>query len=116
MVKYLAPGVYVEEVASGARPIIAISSSITAFFGCAPNHAANLRTPTPVSSLLEFRRQYVTEASNVQGSIFASAVEGFFVNGGRLLYVINLGMDVKTLTSDDGMLIDAIYGIGLVAA
>ena len=34
---YLAPGVYVEEVPSGARPIEAVGTSTAAFVGAAPN-------------------------------------------------------------------------------
>jgi phage tail sheath protein FI len=33
---YLSPGVYVEEVSSGARPIQAVGTSIAAFVGLAP--------------------------------------------------------------------------------
>ena len=34
--RYLSPGVYVEEVSSGARPIEAVGTAVAAFVGLAP--------------------------------------------------------------------------------
>lgn len=36
MPSYLSPGVYVEEVASGSRPIEGVGTSVAAFVGLAP--------------------------------------------------------------------------------
>ena len=40
MPSYLSPGVYVEEVASGSRPIEGVGTSVAAFVGLAPTGPA----------------------------------------------------------------------------
>ena len=37
---YLSPGVYMEEVSSGARPIEAVGTAVAAFVGLAPRNPA----------------------------------------------------------------------------
>ena len=92
MPTYKAPGVYVEEVSTGARPIMAVGTSTAAFFGKAPSDA-HLRQPRRITNWTAFRREFVPEEDEdgAIGNTLAAAVAGFFLNGGTVLYVINLG-------------------------
>jgi len=49
---YLTPGVYVEEVSSGSKPIEAVGTSIAAFVGLAPVKPARLAVAVLVAGLL----------------------------------------------------------------
>lgn len=117
MPRYVQPGVYVEEVSGGARPITAVGTSTAAFLGYAANPEAALRVPTAITSFTEFKRIFAgDEAAADGGSILANAVAGFFANGGSNCYVVNLGSPEGPVTPDDLLLLDAIDGISLVAA
>jgi phage tail sheath protein FI len=52
MPTYLSPGVYVEEVASGSRPIEGVGTSVAAFVGLAPRGALN--APTLVTNWSQY--------------------------------------------------------------
>lgn len=91
MASYLAPGVYIEEVPSGARPIEAVGTSTAAFVGVAPNAQALLNQAVSINNWAEFLKKFVTPAS--ASTALAQAVYGFFLNGGRLCYVVNVGTD-----------------------
>jgi len=81
MPEYQTPGVYVEEVERGAKPIEGVGTRVAGFLG------RTVRGPTEpqsVSSFSEFRRQF---GGSFAGSNLAYAVEGFFANGGSLAYV-----------------------------
>lgn len=114
MPTYLTPGVYVEEVPGGARPIQAVGTSTAAFFGTAPDAKARLREPFAITSFLEFERVFGLNAG--ARSVLATAVAGFFQNGGSYCYVVNLGADAAAITTDDMLLLDAIEGISLIVA
>jgi phage tail sheath protein FI len=88
MPEYLAPGVYVEEIEIGAKPIEGVSTTTTGFLGMAER--GDLNKPTLVTSFAEYQRifgGYLAEKvyGNKRGLPYA--VEGFFVNGGQRLYV-----------------------------
>ena len=85
---YATPGVYVEEVPSGARPIGAVGTSTAAFVGVAPDRSARLGDATAVNSWTEFVKHYVGEAEETTD--LANAVYGFFENGGGRCYVVNI--------------------------
>ena len=79
MPTYLSPGVYVEEVASGSRPIEGVGTSVAAFVGLAPRGALN--APTLVTNW----SQYVAEFGEfTEGYYLAHSVYGFFNNGGTV--------------------------------
>jgi phage tail sheath protein FI len=115
---YLAPGVYVEEVSSGARPIEAVGTSVAAFVGTAPSPGARLHEPVAVNNWSEFLRTYSTPGS--QGTPLAHGVYGFFQNGGGRCYVVNtgneraLGGDAKGRKGLDWL--EAIDEVAIVAA
>ena len=85
---YATPGVYVEEVPSGARPIGAVGTSTAAFVGVAPDRRARLGDATAVNSWTEFVKHYVGDAEETTD--LANAVYGFFENGGGRCYVVNI--------------------------
>jgi uncharacterized protein len=115
--RYLGPGVYVEEVPCGARPIAAVATSTAAFLGQAADPQAALRVPTAITSFAEYQHIFAGNGAAASGgAVLANAVAGFFANGGRSCYVVNLGSTEAPLAPGDLLLFDAIDGIGLVAA
>ncbi|GKQ38917.1 phage tail sheath subtilisin-like domain-containing protein [Streptomyces sp. A012304] len=86
MPSYLSPGVYVEEVASGSRPIEGVGTSVAAFVGLAPTGPLN--EPTLVTNWT----QYVAAFGDfTDGYYLAHSVYGFFNNGGSAAYVVRVG-------------------------
>ena len=86
---YLAPGLYVEERSTGARPIEAVGTSTAAFLGEPPDPGAYPGVAHAVNSWTEFQRTFVGKAS--ASTLLSHAVFGFFLNGGRRCYVVNIG-------------------------
>jgi len=85
---YKYPGVYIEEIPSGVRPIAGVSTSIAAFVGWAPrgpNDAAY-----PVSSWPDYERLFGGLDAR---SYLGYAVYHFFLNGGTEAYVVRLVAD-----------------------
>jgi len=87
MPAYLSPGVYVEEIDSGTRPIEAVGTSTAGFVGTAPNPDAHLNEPVALDNWSQFLREFVRD--NDHGTNLANAVYGFFLNGGSRCYVVN---------------------------
>lgn len=115
--RYLGPGVYIEEVPGGARPITPVGTSTAAFLGQAPDPQAARRVPTAIMGFAEFQRLFAGHgAAASSGAVLANAVAGFFANGGSHCYVVNLGASEGPLAPDDLLLLDAIDEISLVAA
>ncbi|MGR4882467.1 phage tail sheath subtilisin-like domain-containing protein [Streptomyces sp. LARHCF249] len=89
MPQYLSPGVYVEEVHSGPRPIEGVGTSVAAFVGFAekgPFHA-----PSLVTTWSQFVQLF---GGFVEGSYLAHSVYGYFANGGGIAYVVRVGAEV----------------------
>lgn len=91
MPNYRAPGVYVEEVPSGARPFGVVGTSSAGFVGVAPNRQAARDVVVPIDNWTQFVREFVGDAS--EGTHLSTAVYGFFQNGGSRAYVVNVGPD-----------------------
>jgi hypothetical protein len=85
MPEYLTPGVYVEEMERGPRPIEGVATSTAAFLG--ETERGPLR-PRLIASYNEYASWF--------GGVFADgrymphAVSGFFENGGKRLYVCRI--------------------------
>jgi uncharacterized protein len=116
---YLAPGVYVEEVPSGARPIEAVGTSTAAFVGAAPQADARLNEAVAVNNWSEFMRSFV-KPENTEYSALAQAVHGFFLNGGGRCYVVNVGPGQAIVGDAKGRkgldVLEAIDEVAIVAA
>jgi len=91
MPTYATPGVYVEEIPAGRRPIEAVGTSTAAFLGEAPERRAPKHVPVAVNNWTEFVNKMVGESS--RSTPLAQAVYGFFENGGSRCYVVNVGSD-----------------------
>ncbi len=89
MPTYLTPGIYMEEVSGGTRPIAAVGTSTAAFLGVAPASRKHLNKPVAISNWSQFIREFVDE--NSPSTDLARAVFGFFNNGGSRCYVLNVG-------------------------
>lgn len=86
MPSYQSPGVYVEEVAAGARPLEGAGTAIAAFIGLAEDGPFN--APTLVSNWTQFT---TTFGGFVAGSYLAQSVYAYFQNGGGNCYVVRIG-------------------------
>jgi len=83
---YLSPGVYVEEVDRGTKPLEMVGTSTAAFIGECKVGPVN--QPVLVTNWSQFTKQF----GDFQNSDFlAHAVYGFFNNGGGRAYVVNVG-------------------------
>src|SRR5215471_12164750 len=91
MPEYLSPGVYIQEVDSGPRPIEGVGTACAAFVGLAP------AGPTNAPVLVTNWSQYVETFGAVEdggrrnphlpGGFMSHAVHGYFLNGGGRCYV-----------------------------
>jgi uncharacterized protein len=91
MAEYLCPGVYMEEVSTGARPIEAVGTSTAGFVGIAPNAKAHVNELMWFDNWSQFTRAFA--ASGTSSTSLSSAVFGFFQNGGGRCCVVNVGPD-----------------------
>ncbi len=82
MPEYLSPGVYVEEISTGPRPIEGVSTSTGGFMGATERGP---ESPRLITSWLGFQRWYGGYLPDT--SYLAYAVEGFFQNGGQRCFV-----------------------------
>ena len=85
---YLSPGVYVEEVSSGSKPIEAVGTAVAAFVGFTEKGPAN--EPLLVTNWTQYTQAF---GGFLAGSYLAHAVYGFFANGGGSAYVVRIGGD-----------------------
>lgn len=88
MPTYLSPGVYVEEVEAGSRPIEGVGTAVAAFVGLAEKGPVN--EPTLVSNWTQFAEAF---GDFVEGCYLAHSVYGYFLNGGGNCYVVRIGAD-----------------------
>ena len=91
MPEYLSPGVYIQEVDSGTRPIEGVGTAVAAFVGFAPDGPAN--TPTLVTNWSQYVETFGAADNggprnpHMAGAYLSHAVYGFFLNGGGRCYV-----------------------------
>ncbi len=112
MPEYLSPGVYVEEVNRGARPIEAVSTSTACFIGFTEKAEYTreidgemvtenlLGKPVFVTNWTQYRERFGDLAP---GAYLPQAVYGFFLNGGQRCYVLS----VKTIPRAQNTLLSA---------
>ena len=89
MPEYLSPGVYVEEVDTGSKPIEGVSTSTAGFIGVTQRGPVD-GLPVLVTSFTDFRRSfggYLPESPWGDARFLAYAVQGFFDNGGQRAYI-----------------------------
>ncbi|MGK3208012.1 phage tail sheath C-terminal domain-containing protein [Amycolatopsis sp. MEPSY49] len=124
MPEYLSPGVYVEEVDAGPRPIAGVSTSTAGMVGVTQRGPTDGK-PKLVTNFLEFQTTFggflpepdpaIRDAwanNPTEGGrwwLFPLAVKGFFDNGGQRLYV-------KRVASQTAAAASGTLGTGLVSA
>ncbi|MGB8507298.1 MAG: hypothetical protein WCD76_02745, partial [Pyrinomonadaceae bacterium] len=85
MPERLHPGVYIEEVSSGVRPIEGVSTSTAAFIGKA--EMGTLGKAILVTGVPEYQKKY---GAYLNDSFLSHSVLQFFNNGGKKCYVIRI--------------------------
>lgn len=93
---YLHPGVYLEEIPSGVRPIEGVSMSTAAILGYATKGA--IGEPELIFNWNTYRQQYGGIRDTTDGSVDAMgySVFAFFQNGGRKAYIVRLAVHAAT--------------------
>ena len=85
---YLTPGVYVEEVDKGSKPIEGVGTAVAAFLGVAAKGPVG--KATMISNWTQFTETF---GEFVPGAYLAHAVYGYFNNGGGLCFVVRIGAE-----------------------
>jgi phage tail sheath protein FI len=94
---YLSPGVYVEEVSSGSKPIEGVGTAVAAFIGFA--ESGPVGQPTLVTNWSQFTKTF---GGFVDGGYLAHSVYGYFNNGGGIAYVTRLPGEIANGNGKDG--------------
>src|SRR5262245_8026937 len=93
--EYLAPGVYVEEVDTGSKPIEGVSTRTAGVIGVTERGPVSV--PILITSYGEYQRWFgdrlnILDYSNGGDAhcYLPHAIEGFFLNGGKRVYVVRV--------------------------
>jgi phage tail sheath protein FI len=92
---YLSPGVYMEEVSSGSRPIEGVGTAVAAFVGFAEKGPVN--EPRLITNWTQYTQTF---GDFVEGTYLAHAVYGYFLNGGGVAYVVRVGRETAPANPD----------------
>jgi phage tail sheath protein FI len=88
MPEYLAPGVYVEEIDTGSKPIEGVSTSTAGMLGVTERGPVNV--PILITSYGEYTRWFGERLNRLDFGdhcYLPHAVEGFFTNGGKRVFI-----------------------------
>ncbi len=90
MLKFDSPGVYIQEVESGAKPIEIAGTSTAAFLGYAQTGEA--MKPVQLESYEQFVERFggISETGLEDHDPLSLGVRAFFQNGGRRAYIVNV--------------------------
>src|SRR5262249_14959028 len=107
MPEYLSPGVYMEEIELGPRPIEGVGTSTAAFLGMTERGSTDVKL---VTGFAQFQRLY---GGIVDRPYLPFAVDGFFRNGGQRCFVGRIVPDgAKPATLTLGSLVLQAVGEG----
>lgn len=98
MPTYLSPGVYIEEVPAGTRPIEGVGTAIAGFVGFAPTGPVN--EPTLVTNWIQYTSIF---GDMVEEFALGKSVYGFFNNGGGRAYIVRLPLPGDGTTASPGL-------------
>jgi phage tail sheath protein FI len=93
MPTYLTPGVYVEEIDSGSKPLSSGATAVAAFVGFTAKAPTNDpsdpegRKPRLVTNWTQYENLY---GGFVPGAMLPHAVYGYFNNGGSVAYIVRI--------------------------
>lgn len=93
MPEYLSPGVYVEEISTGPKPIEGVSTSTAGFVGAAERGPEAARF---ITGWLDYQRWYGGYVPEL--SFLAYAIRGFFDNGGQRCFISRVVADDAAAT------------------
>jgi uncharacterized protein len=85
---YLTPGVYVEEVDRGSKPIEGVGTAVAAFLGVAEK--GPIGKATMIANWTQYQQVF---GGFVPGAYMAQSVYGYFNNGGALAFVVRVGSE-----------------------
>ena len=88
------PGVYIQEIPSGVRTIIGVSTSVTAFVG--PAKSGPIDKAVHIFNFSEFERNFGVLSRDSEMSY---AVRQFFSNGGSDAWVVRVAKNAATATA-----------------
>ncbi|MDD3581436.1 MAG: phage tail sheath subtilisin-like domain-containing protein [Desulfobacca sp.] len=97
MPSYLHPGVYIEEIPSGVKPIEGVPTSTAAFIGYTTK--GPLAEPTQIFKWETYDDQFGGRrdtGKSLQGDPMGFAVYNFFLNGGTTAYIARLAQEGTT--------------------
>src|SRR5436309_2537091 len=110
MPEYLAPGVYVEEIDTGNKPIEGVSTSTAGMLGVTERGPVDF--PILVTSYGEYTHWFGERLNKVDfsngsdaHSYLPHAVEGFFTNGGKRAYITRV-LDTQSAQLASALLFD----------
>lgn len=110
MPNYFAPGVYVEEVSSGVKPIAGVGTAVGAFVGIAEKGVVGKAV------LVTNWSQFVTEFGGlIPNAYLAYAVYNFFAEGGTSCYVVRAA-STNAVKADTIIVDDADQGLYKISA
>lgn len=90
MESVMAPGVRMQEVSTGSRPIESVGTSTAAFLGVAPDAGVRVHEAVAINNWMQFVRVFASK-DGAKSTPLSQAVYGFFENGGRRCFVVNVG-------------------------
>ena len=104
MPTYSTPGVYIEEIEIGAKPIEGVSTSTAGFLGLAEK-GPTIGKPQFISSFSEFQSIFGNYLSSDYGQyrFLAQAINNFFINGGSGCYVMRVAPSDASQAGDDAV-------------
>lgn len=93
MPSYLHPGVYVEEIPSGSKPIEGVGTSTAAFIGFTTKGPVG--EPNLISKWDDYDKEYggIRNTGAAKGDPMGFSVSAFFQNGGTKAYIVRVTQD-----------------------
>ena len=106
---YLHPGVYVEEIPSGSKPIEGVGTSTAAFVGYTSK--GPIGEPELISKWDDYDNQYggIRDTGTTKGDPMGFSVSAFFRNGGVKAYIVRITQDWNK--DDNPVTFDAVKAI-----
>jgi uncharacterized protein len=89
MPQYLSPGVYVEEVDRGAKPIEGVPTAVAAFVGFTE------KGPREATLVTSWEQYVTTYGGFVDGAYTPVSVYGWFLNGGQRAYIMRVSPTIQ---------------------
>jgi phage tail sheath protein FI len=113
MPNYLSPGIYMEEVDRGSKPIESVGTAVAAFVGYTEK-ASDVKDGKTVSllgkpTLVTNWSQYVAKFGGFADGVYTpDSVYGYFANGGSIAYIVSVKAVGEAADSDGAVAAKAI--------